>query len=181
MQRGGAEGCAEGGTGGSHSPLRWDSCSGGCHRTRPCWCRTGPACWGTRLPGWTRQRRPQKSPAKGTGALQHLAGKSCTAPALPALLCSPSRRGVYSQSHWEHWDGGLGTSQGVGQEGNWVHVMPFWGELHTTPVCSVPSSPSPTSAPPSLSPSSPVADQMFMGHWSTLHSISFFLPGIHHD
>lgn len=135
MHSGGAEGPAEGGTGGSHSPLRRDSCSGGCHTTRLCWRRTGPACWGTRLPGWTRQRRPQKSPAKATGALQCLAGKAAKPQLSLQPLWTPSRAVVYSQSHWEHWDGGLGTSQGVGQEENWMHVMPFQGELHTTLVC----------------------------------------------
>lgn len=81
---------------------------------------------------------------------------------------------VYSQSPWERWIGGLGTSQGVGQEqqGRTGCTRCHFREEFTPPWCadSAPSSPSPTSALPSVSPASHGADQ---SHWSTLAQDSF--------
>lgn len=104
--------------------------------------------------------------------------------ALPTAAVTTKRGSGLFPKSLEHCNGGLGTSQGAGWEKQgrigctWCHFR----ENFTPPRCtgSVSSSPSPTSALPSVSPASHVADQMFTGYWSTLHRI-FFLPGVHHD
>lgn len=127
-------GPAEGGGGGSHSPLRRDSCSGGCHRTRPCWRRRGPACWGTRLPGWTRQRRPQKSPERPEEHCSALQGKLQNP---HAALPAPTKSGLFLKSlralDWGFRHIPRGRAGRAGE--NWMHTMPFQEGLHTTLVC----------------------------------------------
>lgn len=138
------------GAGGSHSPLRRDSCSGGCHRTRPCWRRRGPACWGTRLPGWTRQRRPQKSPERPEEHCSALQGKLQNP---HAALPAPTKSGLFPKSlralDWGFRHIPRGRAGRAGE--NWMHNMPFHRGLHLGVQTVLPPPP----LPPQLFPVCP--------------------------
>lgn len=86
----------------------------GLSQESPVLAQKGPRVLGDTSPRLEEAKAATKEPCQGQRSIAVPCRESCKAQLSLQLLWSPSRTLVYSQ--WEHRDGGLGTSPGVGQE-----------------------------------------------------------------